>query len=53
MEEPEQSDDQRQFPLGQTGLVQHLTSAGSEGQAPEMEVPPLDVQSDDFTQTPG
>jgi hypothetical protein len=53
MEVPAQSEDQRQFPFGQTGLVQHFTSEGSEGQAPEMEVPPEEEQSEVLTQTPG
>jgi hypothetical protein len=46
---------QRQLPsllLPHLGLVQHLTSAGSLGQAPLMVVPPLDEHPDVEMQTP-
>lgn len=54
--EPEQSDCQRQFPpdvpLLQDGLVQQRTLDGSEGHAPVIVVPPLEVQSEVLMQTP-
>jgi hypothetical protein len=53
MEEPGQSEDHRQFPPeGQTGLVQQAMEEGSEGQAPEMKVPPEAVQREVLMQTP-
>jgi hypothetical protein len=50
---PVQSDDQRQFPEEQVALEQHFMLAASAGQAPEMAVPPEDVQDASVMQTPG
>ena len=42
---PAQSEDQRQlFPPVQGALVQHVIPDGSEGQAPAIEVPPLELR---------
>jgi hypothetical protein len=40
-------------PFPHTGLTQHLTSAGSFGQKPVWEVPPLDEHDEVETHTPG
>jgi hypothetical protein len=47
-----QSLSQRQFPAEQVGFVQQIIPEGSEGQRPEMEVPPEEVQVAVETQTP-
>jgi hypothetical protein len=54
VEEPAQSEVQRQFApeAPQEGLAQHFTSEGSEGQPPDVVVPPAEVQLVVLTQTP-
>jgi hypothetical protein len=51
-EVPAQSELQRQFPEEQVGLEQHLMLAASAGHAPEMAVPPAEVQDASVMHTP-
>jgi hypothetical protein len=59
MEDPAQSDCQRQLPLPSSepvphvGFVQHLMSVSSLGQALEMNFPPEEVHFEVAMQTPG
>jgi hypothetical protein len=54
VEVPAQSEDQphAEPEAWQDGLEQHMMSAASQGQAPEMVVPPPEAQSAELMQTP-